>query len=185
MAAKMTWDGAADQHLLLSILTTHDVKVDFDVVAANLGCTPRAVQERLKKLKKIAAEQKDADPNAPKTPTKTKAVITENGDATTPTPKKRKVATPKSTTPKSSTPKKSATAAKDKKEGRAQKIKAEKLYEADGGVTAEPHAEEDYDLGGYEMDPDIDEMVKEEQILQNGEDPVLYDAQTAHLGGTF
>lgn len=45
----------ADQKLLLAIITTHSIQVDFAGVANALGnvCTPRAVQERLKKLKKL------------------------------------------------------------------------------------------------------------------------------------
>ena len=47
--------GAADQSLLLAIIASHDVKVDFAKVAKDMGdiCTPRAVQERLKRLKKV------------------------------------------------------------------------------------------------------------------------------------
>ena len=50
--------GMANQQLLLSILAVHEVKVDFNAVANVMGdqCTPRAVQEQLKKLKKMAAE---------------------------------------------------------------------------------------------------------------------------------
>ena len=51
--------GNANQKLLLSILKVQDVKVDFEAVAKALStdgvtCTPRAVQEQLKKLKKVA-----------------------------------------------------------------------------------------------------------------------------------
>ncbi|MCJ1336484.1 hypothetical protein MMC09_001760 [Bachmanniomyces sp. S44760] len=90
MSAKMTWDGPANQQLLLSILAAHDIKVDFGAVAARLGCTARAVQEQLKKLKKMAKDQEDGKEIAlAKTPNKGK-----NDD--TPTPKKRKTATPRS-----------------------------------------------------------------------------------------
>jgi len=56
--------------LLLSILAVHEVKVDFDAVSALMGpnCTSRAVQEQLKKLKKIAtAKASGAPPKAPAT----------------------------------------------------------------------------------------------------------------------
>ncbi|KAL9137930.1 MAG: hypothetical protein Q9175_000840 [Cornicularia normoerica] len=87
----MTWNGEADAKLLLAILKVSDVKPDFDAVAKQASltslqlttdevtCTPRAVQEHLKKLRKIA--QAEADPTTP-------------GKATTITPSKasRKVA---------------------------------------------------------------------------------------------
>lgn len=64
----MTWNGEADAKLLLAILKVSDVKPDFEAVAQQLTtdevtCTPRAVQEHLKKLRKIA--QADVDPTAP------------------------------------------------------------------------------------------------------------------------
>lgn len=48
---------SAKSQLLLSIIAVHDVKIEFDKVAALMGpnCTPRAVQEQIKKLKKEAA----------------------------------------------------------------------------------------------------------------------------------
>ncbi|MCJ1267101.1 hypothetical protein MMC22_006986 [Lobaria immixta] len=53
----MTWNSIADQNLLLAILSEHSISVDYAAVALRLGCTPRAVQERLKKLRKRAVEQ--------------------------------------------------------------------------------------------------------------------------------
>ncbi|KAL2357237.1 hypothetical protein BJ546DRAFT_1058838 [Cryomyces antarcticus] len=100
----MNWDGGADLKLLLAILKTQNVTVDFDSVAQELStpsvvCTPRAVQERLKKLKKIAANgrQVTSTGSGPKqkvaTPRKKKAA---KGDDDVESPaKKRKVATPK------------------------------------------------------------------------------------------
>lgn len=80
----MTWDGKSQQHLpiipripaysnntataneqlLLTILATHDIKVDFPAVAASFGphCSPRAVQEQIKKLK---IKAKTDGPTAP------------------------------------------------------------------------------------------------------------------------
>lgn len=92
--------------MLVSILKLQDVKVDFEAVANELStdtitCTPRAVQEQLKKLKKVARKDDDgpetgkdgATPNAkPKTTTpasKRKTAI-DPTDAGTPTKKGRK-----------------------------------------------------------------------------------------------
>ena len=65
--------GAADQKLLLTILATHDIKVDYDAVALSFGshCTPRAVQERIKKLQLIA--KNDGVSSADSTPSKPSA----------------------------------------------------------------------------------------------------------------
>lgn len=51
--------------LLRFILATHEIKIDFRVMAKLLGpnCTPRAVQEKLKKLKKIGLEEAAAAGN--------------------------------------------------------------------------------------------------------------------------
>ena len=91
------WSGAADQQLLLNILDEHTISVNFEGVAARLGCTPRAVQERLKKLKKMASEQAGGSALAPVTPTKPLAKKkTGEDDTSSSATKKRKVATPKS-----------------------------------------------------------------------------------------
>lgn len=76
----MKWDSDADQQLLLAILAAHEVKVDSEAVAARLGqnCTPRAVVERLKRLKKQATAQDDSAPFGPMTkppPPKKKKVM--------------------------------------------------------------------------------------------------------------
>ncbi|KAG0132162.1 hypothetical protein HOY82DRAFT_606780 [Tuber indicum] len=52
--AVMKWDASADQQLLLAILNAHKVTVDHAKVAGIIGCTPRACEERLKKLRKLA-----------------------------------------------------------------------------------------------------------------------------------
>ncbi len=51
--------GATDNQILCYILASHSIRIDFEAVAAWLGpnCTPRAVQERIKKLKKMGIEQ--------------------------------------------------------------------------------------------------------------------------------
>ena len=74
--------------------------MNFELVAHRLGCTPRAVQERLKKLKKMASEHTDGiqgvSAPSPITPTKAPAKKNAGKDETTSSAKKRKVATPKS-----------------------------------------------------------------------------------------
>lgn len=45
--------------MLRFILASHEIKVDFGVIAKLLGpnCTPRAVQEQLRKLRKVGLEE--------------------------------------------------------------------------------------------------------------------------------
>ncbi|KAI9699442.1 MAG: hypothetical protein M1836_003053 [Candelina mexicana] len=83
----MTWDGDADQQLLLSILATHAIKVDFDAIAARVGpqCTPRAAQERIKKLKKMAKDRGFVVSGA--------ATVSTGTTTAAGTPKKRKTTT--------------------------------------------------------------------------------------------
>lgn len=47
----------ADQKLMMAIIATHSITINFAAVAEHMGnvCTPRAVQERLKKIKKTGA----------------------------------------------------------------------------------------------------------------------------------
>ncbi|KAI9763011.1 MAG: hypothetical protein M4579_000074 [Chaenotheca gracillima] len=55
----MKWTGEADQHLLLTILRTHTIKLDHASIAKEFGddCTERAVVERLKTLKRLSKER--------------------------------------------------------------------------------------------------------------------------------
>lgn len=76
----MRWDFGAEQQLLLAILAALEVKVDSEAVDSRLGeqCTPRAVVERLKKLKKQAKSQDDSASSGPMTkalPVKQKKVV--------------------------------------------------------------------------------------------------------------
>ena len=76
----MKWDSDADQQLLLAIFAAHEVRVDSEAVAARLGekCTPRAVVERLKRLKKQATAQDESASAGPMTkppPLKKKKVM--------------------------------------------------------------------------------------------------------------
>jgi hypothetical protein len=50
--------GEADQQLLLSILATHTIVLNHAAIAERIGphCTPRAVVERIKKLKKMSKD---------------------------------------------------------------------------------------------------------------------------------
>ena len=92
--------GAADQQLLLTILSEHAISVNFELVADRLGCTPRAVQERLKKLKKMASEHTGGVHGVPApspiTPTKAPTKKNAGKDESPSSAKKRKVATPRS-----------------------------------------------------------------------------------------
>ena len=92
--------GAADQQLLLTILSEHAISVNFELVADRLGCTPRAVQERLKKLKKMASEPTGSIHGGPApspiTPTKAPTKNNAGKDDSPSSAKKRKVATPRS-----------------------------------------------------------------------------------------
>lgn len=61
----------ADQKLMMAIIATHAIQIDFVAVAERLGnvCTPRAVQERLKKIKKAGAGASEVN-STPATPGK-------------------------------------------------------------------------------------------------------------------
>lgn len=170
------------------------MKVDFEVVASHLGCTPRAVQERLKKLRKMAAEHATSDPGTaavgasvgPKTPTKGKtksptkaktkasaAVAAADGDAVTPSPKKRKIATPKGAKggeTKGGTVEQATGVAETVGDGDGD---GEAVYE--GGMGTEE------EMGEYAMGPEMSQLVKEEDLLGDGHDPLLYDAQIGLL----
>lgn len=62
----------ANERLLLAILKVHEVKIDFAAVAEIMGpqCTKRAVQEQIKKLKKLTPADQSIDatpgPSQPK-----------------------------------------------------------------------------------------------------------------------
>ncbi|KAL2050886.1 hypothetical protein ABVK25_008784 [Lepraria finkii] len=74
----MTWNEEIDKQLLMAIIAQFDYKYDSAIVAAKFGpwCTPRAVEERVKKLKKQAqAENHPTYPLAPGQSTITDAKI--------------------------------------------------------------------------------------------------------------
>ncbi|MCJ1304241.1 hypothetical protein MMC08_007053 [Hypocenomyce scalaris] len=58
MSNKVKWDEHTDLQLLLAVIAVNNAKIDYDIVTTMLGfgCSPRAIEERLKKLKKRARE---------------------------------------------------------------------------------------------------------------------------------
>ncbi|RLL99168.1 hypothetical protein CFD26_106002 [Aspergillus turcosus] len=72
----MTWGHEADAKLLLGILTTSNVKPDYEALAKYMGpdCTVYAIQHRIKKLRKDAGAvaAADGDSSVPATPEKRK-----------------------------------------------------------------------------------------------------------------
>ncbi|KAF4551598.1 Hypothetical protein D9617_13g101000 [Elsinoe fawcettii] len=54
MAQKMTWDADGDRKLLLSIIKNGSVTLDYNAVASDLGCTPKAVRVRFGRLKEMS-----------------------------------------------------------------------------------------------------------------------------------
>ncbi|CAF9927639.1 MAG: hypothetical protein HETSPECPRED_006635 [Heterodermia speciosa] len=76
---KITWDAAADQKLFLVILAIHEIKVDFEAVARSFDCTPRAIQERIKRIKLMAKNEgvSSADSTPSKPP---KATVKDTGN---------------------------------------------------------------------------------------------------------
>ncbi|MCJ1462300.1 hypothetical protein MMC07_000900 [Pseudocyphellaria aurata] len=77
MSSHMTWDVTADHNLLLAVLAENTVAVNYAAVAARLGprCTSRAVQERLRRLRKAAAKQFDENEAAEAAPAKGRAKV--------------------------------------------------------------------------------------------------------------
>ena len=124
--------GDADQQLLLSILATHAIKVDFDAIAARVGppCTPRAAQERIKKLKKMA---KDRGFDVSGAATVSTGTTTAAG-----TPKKRKTATGAKTTKNGAKAKKGTQA---KSAGEDDDEEGEKAVKAEEGEDSEAKEE--------------------------------------------
>ncbi|KAF8426698.1 hypothetical protein EV426DRAFT_687670 [Tirmania nivea] len=54
----MKWDASTDRLLLLTILESHNITVDYESVARKIGngCTASAVYQQLLKLRKMGAE---------------------------------------------------------------------------------------------------------------------------------
>ncbi|MCJ1416822.1 hypothetical protein MMC32_003160 [Xylographa parallela] len=60
MATNMKWNANTDAKLLVAVIGQLSVLLNLDSIAGRLGCTPRAVQEHVKGLKKLAARQLNA-----------------------------------------------------------------------------------------------------------------------------
>ena len=110
---------------MLAILATHAIKLDSAAVANLLGpdCTSRAVEERLKKLKKMAKERGlEMGSDATTTPKKNgKGEASSPPALNTPTPKKRKT--------KAAAVKKEATSAKAEPKDEHQMVLGRQLEE--------------------------------------------------------
>jgi len=122
----------------------------------------------------MAGEQNGATPGGPKTPSKTKGTAATGDAATpTPTPKKRRVATPKS----------AKAAAKGKKDVKVEMVNAEedgeKVEETGNGEIAEEDG-----IGPYVVEPDKGAIMAE-NVSKKRKDPVLYDSKIGVLRGDF
>ena len=158
--------GAADQKLLLTILATHDIKVDYEAVAASFGshCTPRAVQERIKKLKIMA---KNDDVSGP--------------DSTPP-----KAST--SAAPKAAVPKSKADAKSKVTDGNIQSRKKRKVNNGGTAAVNNDSNEAKNELG-FDAKRKIDEML----VFNDGsdghtvvkEEPFNFDGDLSDSGLSF
>ncbi|MCJ1284257.1 hypothetical protein MMC26_003588 [Xylographa opegraphella] len=90
---KMTWTAEAEKELLLAVIAQNPVPIDYVAIAAQMGCTPRAVEERMKKLKKAAKDTESEPAVAAHITSKRKS-----GSAKTAIPKKQKTASQKPAT---------------------------------------------------------------------------------------
>lgn len=69
--AMVNWTRENDQVILLWLLQ-HASKIDYDEIAKLLNCTRRAVEERIKKLKKMEAGVQQAQNSPCSTPSSSK-----------------------------------------------------------------------------------------------------------------
>ena len=151
--------GAADQKILLALLEEikdQEVKIDFAKIALSLGphCTTRAVQERIKKLKKMAATQEAEGPAAaPPTPTK----------VTKKKPAKTTAATTKAAAKGAN---KKATVEKGKDTGGNPKGKKRQRVEEPKNKE-QPEVEEEQAESSYELFEDL--MFEDETEVEDGE----------------
>ncbi|KAK4985486.1 hypothetical protein LTR66_008157 [Elasticomyces elasticus] len=101
----MTWDAETNLKLLLAVLKVQAVNIDYEAVAKelstdNVTCTPKAVSDQMRRLKKqvlgsgasTPIKKESPVPKAKATPRKQKA--TDNVDET-PTKKRKVTAKPK------------------------------------------------------------------------------------------
>ncbi|MCJ1397951.1 hypothetical protein MMC11_001147 [Xylographa trunciseda] len=179
MATKMTWDSNADAQLLLAIIAEQSVSLNFESVAGRLGCTPRAVQERLKKLKKLAA---DGAEGVQVTPSKRASKKSDD----TPTPKKRKTTTARA--PK--TPKKNSTPVKEEEEGIL--VSAEESGVEDSAMNTQASIkvenEEEDEVAGSEAileDMDVQMLLVLQKVCNQKAIKLPWDEVGAQLGVTI
>ncbi|PYH99945.1 hypothetical protein BO71DRAFT_393913 [Aspergillus ellipticus CBS 707.79] len=86
----MTWNDTADAKLLIGILQTSPVKLEFAPLAEYMGpsCTVSAIQHRIQRLKEKVSAVATGTESGPATPSK-KAGTAATGAETVGTPKKR------------------------------------------------------------------------------------------------
>lgn len=130
------------------------------------------MQERLKKLKKMATDQNGTAPATPKTPSKTKAGVAKS-NATTPTstPKKRKIATPKS----------AKAASKGKKDAKLGEVDATEEGQNGEGLEISDHDE----LGGHAVDPAYTGVTGSDEYFQQHHDADFYANENGVIHGEY
>ncbi|MCJ1387206.1 hypothetical protein MMC18_000046 [Xylographa bjoerkii] len=180
MATKMTWDSNADAQLLLAIIAEQPVSLNFDSVASRMGCTPRAIQERLKKLKKLAAGPVEGTLATPSKRISKKA----NEDA--PTPKKRKATTPRA----QKSPKNKSAPVKEEQggpvvSGEESGTEDSSIY-TQASIKAENEAEDHLaDSEANLEDMDIQMLLTLQKICNQKAIKLPWDEVGAQLGGTI
>ncbi|MCJ1478301.1 hypothetical protein MMC13_006978 [Lambiella insularis] len=172
MASKMVWDAEADTKLLLAIIAEQPISVNHESLAGRLGCTPRAIVERLKKLKKQAGEL--PAPGSPATPKKRPLRSSEGEEAAAKkpriaVPKTRKIAAPKA--PKAATTK--APKAVAPKAPKATAFKAPENEETKAAVVKEEEVE------AAETDEKDDVVIKAEDQDDHDEEFAGNNDETA------
>lgn len=159
----LTFPGAADQTILLTLLDeikTQDVKIDFAKIASNLGphCSIRAVQERIKKLKKMPTGPPDANVGAATAKVTKKKAGTAKAPAATPIKNAPNAATAKTTLDKGKGP----ANPKDKVPANPKGKKRQRTEEPEHKIKNEPE---------LEPEPEVEEkMEQDEEDHEDGDD---------------
>lgn len=91
-ASRMQWTPEADQTLLLTLMKTHPIKIDYAAVVEewpteDVKPTPRAVKERIAKIQEMAKTRSGGQPSTPKRKRAARATSTQNDK---PAPKSKK-----------------------------------------------------------------------------------------------
>ncbi|KAI9714715.1 MAG: hypothetical protein M1820_000004 [Bogoriella megaspora] len=115
----MSWDASADAKLFAAVLKIHDVRPDYQQLAAEMGpdCTPKAVQHRFATIKARSRAGVEVAGRGQKvsTPRTQKTVSTPKSDTkATTTPRRAKAAPASSSKPMASTGKKRNAAGRNK-----------------------------------------------------------------------